>query len=65
MAGLGGEIKVRVSVETKIELARIAEEAGEGVKISDVVRDAIGEFLKVRRKGKPKKAAQTVAEPEA
>lgn len=46
MAGLGSDIKVRVSDDTKAALVRIAKETGEGTAISDVARKAISEFLR-------------------
>jgi hypothetical protein len=45
MSDLDAEIKARVSTETKLALADIAKQQGEGVKISDVLRNAVGEFL--------------------
>ena len=39
------EVKARVSEETKQALTRIAARRGEGVKTSDIVREAIGEYL--------------------
>jgi predicted transcriptional regulator len=39
------EVKARVSQGTKEKLARIAHDRGEGVKISNIVREAIQEYL--------------------
>jgi predicted transcriptional regulator len=43
---LGSDLKVRVSPETKAALAKIAEDNGKDENISDVVRDAIREYLR-------------------
>ena len=45
MAALGAEIKVRISDQTKAALERHAQAHREGTKVSDIVRDAIGEYL--------------------
>jgi Arc/MetJ-type ribon-helix-helix transcriptional regulator len=42
---LDAEVKVRVSSATKQELQAIAERMGEGCKISDVVREAVRQYL--------------------
>ena len=46
------EIKARVSKETKARLAKIAEDRGEGVKVSVIVREAVLEYL-ARQDAKP------------
>lgn len=56
-ADFPAEIKVRVSVAMKAELAALAKEERPGTKISDIARDAIGEFL-ARQKKKPSKSSR-------
>lgn len=42
------EVKARVSRATKKKLADIAKDRGEGVKVSTIVREAVGEYLAKR-----------------
>ena len=49
MGALGVEIKARVSLETKTALAAIAAQRREGTNISDILREAIGEYLERQR----------------
>lgn len=62
---LSAQIKVRVTVEMKAELARIAEERAaqqhDATNISDIAREAIVDFLR-RRKKPPEIHSLRVAE---
>jgi hypothetical protein len=52
---LTSEVKTYVTKATKDELEAIAKERGEGVKTTQVVRDAIREFLERHRSSRKKK----------
>lgn len=60
MGELDVEIKARVSRKTKERLAKIAGDRGEGVKVSTIVREAVGEYL---AKHHPSPAAPPPPEP--
>lgn len=62
MGELDVEIKARVSRKTKERLARIASQRGEGVKVSTIVREAVGEYL--AKQSPPPASAPTEPGPE-
>lgn len=55
MGSLNSDLKVRVSVETKQRLQAIADARREGTNISDIAREAIGEYLDRAAAAKSKK----------